>query len=237
MSAQPATAQLRYGATAANVVGPSRVLLVQAALALSSLAVIGYLIIRPGPGRGDLSYASLAASRDAAWQGRLVTTIGYGIAGFSLALAACLLVRRRGASWATIGAALVTVGGVLFAGVEYAIGVLGWYATATEAVPAPTGTSLMAYVEHNMAHLAVADALGFLLLTLGTLLICVALWRSRAVPRWLPAFMAAATLAQFAPVTERLLDVVQIAVMSGCLAVAWFAGRPVAHANAPDATL
>jgi hypothetical protein len=42
------------------------------------------------------------------------------------------------------------------------------------------------------------------------------------------------TLAQFAPLTDRLLDVVQIAVMAGFLAVAWFAGRPVAHGN-PDA--
>jgi predicted ester cyclase len=57
---------------------------------------------------------------------------------------------------------------------------------------------------------------------------------SRPAP-WLPALMSAATLAQFAPVTDRLLDLVQIAVMAGFLAVAWFAGRPVAETAEADA--
>jgi hypothetical protein len=195
--------------------------------------VIGYLLVRPGPSRSDLSYPALAAGRDAAWLGHLIESTGYGVAGFGLALTVTMIVRRRGAAWATAGAVLVSLGGVLFAAAGYAIGVLTWYATAVDVLDAGAGAALLSGVEKDPGHLGAADVVGFLALTVGSLLIAVALWLSRAVPRWVPIALAVLTLAQFAPWPDRALDLEQAALMAVCLVIAWFAGRPIAEAAAP----
>jgi hypothetical protein len=197
--------------------------------------VIGFLLVRPGPSRTDLSYAAVAAGRDAAWIGHLIECAGYGLAGFGLAVAACIVVQDRGAAWANVGAVLIASGGVLFAAMGYAVGVLGWYATETAALPAADGSALLAYLADHPAPLATADVLGFVLLSIGTLLICVAFWRSRALPSAVPITIAALTLGQFIPWPDRLFDVEQAALMASFLAVAWYAGqphRPVARPNA-----
>ena len=233
MSARPVAAETTPSdavlptdaAPGADGVGTVRVRIVQAALGSGSLAVIGFLLVRPGPARGDLSYAATAAGRDAAWVGHLVECLGYGLAGFGLALATCLIVRRRGAAWANAGAVMVALGGVLFAAMGYTVGVLGWYATAADALPVSAGTALLAYAQADPARLVAADVAGFALVTLGTLLICVGLWRSAAVPRVLPVVLAVLTLAQFVLPQNRALDVDQALLMASFVAVAGFAGR------------
>lgn len=209
-----------------GAVRTARVRLVQAVLTVGVVAVVSVLLVRPGAGRSDRSYAAVAAGRDAAWTGHLVECVGYGLTGLGLALAACLVVRARGAVWAETGAVLVTLGGILFAATSYALGVFDWYATATAALPAPSGAALLAYAQDDPGRLAAADVAGFMLLTVGSLLICVALWRSRAVPRTLPAVVAVLTLAQFAIPQNRLLDVEQALLVASFLGVAFYAGRP-----------
>jgi hypothetical protein len=238
MSTQPIAAGTGVGSQAAGrsaivpAPGRVRVRIVQAVLALGSAAVIGFLLVRPGPARTDLSYPAVAAGRDAAWWGHLVECVGYGAAGIGLALAVGLLVRGRGATWANAGGVLVALGGVLFAAMGYTIAVVSWYATSPGGIGPAAGAALLDDVRTDPGHFAAADVLGFVTLTLGSLLIAVALWRSGSVPRWVPISLAVLTLAQFAPWPDRAFDVEQAVLMGVFLVVAWFAGRRPASAVA-----
>jgi hypothetical protein len=225
MSVPPAaTARPDHGVLPPRRAAAARVRVVQAVLWAGAAAVAGFLVVRPGPDRSELGYAAVRAGGDAAWAGHLVESVGYGLLGVGLAAATAVLVRGRGSAWANAGALLVTLGGVMFAATGYALGVLGWYATSS-GVDAAAGTSLLAAVERSPGHLAAADVLGFLALSLGTVLVAVALWRSGAVPRWVPAGLALLTLAQFGPWPDRGLDLVQAALALMCSVVGWFAGR------------
>jgi hypothetical protein len=213
---------------AASVSAPvsrARLMIVISALALSSAAVAAVVLWHPWPERDDFSYGATAASRDATWVAMLISGLGYAIAAVTLSLAVGLLVRGRGAGWANLGAVLTTVGGVLFGSAGYGIAVLAWYATATEAIPAGSGAALLTYVENNAARAFAPTIAGFLAFHVGVLVLAVALWRARTAPRWLPIVMAVAVLAQFAAPTDRILDVVQAAVMVTFIAVAWYALR------------
>ena len=212
--------------SAGTAVAAARTRVVQGALTLGVVAVAGVLLVRPGPDRADRSYSAVAAGRDAAWLGHLVECVGYGLAGVGLALAVCLLVRHRGAVWATVGACAVATGGLLYAAMAYALGVFDWYATASTALPAADGAALLAFAQDDSGRLVAADVAGFLLFTLGSLLVCVALWRSQAVHRAVPVAVVLLTVAQFAVPPGRALDVVQALLLAAFLPVAAAAGRP-----------
>lgn len=206
-------------------VGTARIRVVQAVLSVGALAAAGFLVVRPGAARTDRSYAAVAAGRDAAWLGHLVECLGYGLLGIGLALAACLIARRRGAVWATVGGVMVALGGLFWAAMAYAVGAFDWYATATAALPEASGSALLAYAQDHPERLVVADLAGFVLFTLGSLLVCVGLWRSRAVPKALPITIVVLTLAQFALPQTRVFDLAQAALVLSLGAVAAFAGR------------
>ena len=83
------------------------------------------------------------------------------------------------------------------------------------------GATFIAFIKHNPAHLVVIDVVGFLSLTLGLLLLAVALWRARSVPRWLPITLLVLLVAQFAA-PNRVLDVVQAALMAVAVVIGVF---------------
>jgi hypothetical protein len=202
-----------------------RVTLVAAVLALGAAAVAVFFLWSPGPNRDDFSYASIAPVRQAAFVGYLIDSVGFGLVAVGLAVAMCLLVRARGAACANVGAILVTVGGVLVAISSFALACLRWYATSTSAISADSGTALLAYFKHNEAPIAGPQVGGFLAFNVGVLLFVVALWRSHAVPRWLPIAMTVLTLAQFAGIPDRALDFVQVADMATLIVIAGYVTR------------
>lgn len=221
-----ATATATAGATAApTLITRGRARLIAAGLVVGPLLSAGVLTFRPGPERDDLSYASFAAVRDGAWLGAVIDHLGFVVLSLTLPLAVCLLVRAaRGAKLATIGSALVMVGGMFFASGFYALYLMGWYATAPEALSAEDGTGFMSYIENNLAHVLGPQAAGFLAFNIGILLLCAALWRSRSVPRGVPAATAALTVIQFL-LPSAALDVAQTLFLLSLLPVAWFAWR------------
>jgi hypothetical protein len=75
--------------------------------------------------------------------------------------------------------------------------------------------------EHGM----VVQMAGFLLFTLGSIALMIALVRARSVPLWLPIAFFVLVAAQFAPVPSRLLDFVQVALMALLVALAWMFHR------------
>jgi hypothetical protein len=56
----------------------------------------------------------------------------------------------------------------------------------------------MSRVETAPGHLMAVQMAGFLLFTLGSLILMAALWRARSVPRWLPVTFLALTVGLFA---------------------------------------
>ena len=80
---------------------------------------------------------------------------------------------------------LARLGGVTFCADMEAFGSLAWYATATDALDVGRHR-LMSYVETHSDHCTGEQHTGFVLLTVGSLLLMVGLWRAAGVPRWLP---------------------------------------------------
>ncbi len=164
-----------------------RVAVLAAVLGVTSVVAIagGMLWPEPAGGGETYSYADIAADRDLWW------TLLTGLAAMQVlnvplqALATMFLVRRRGSAWATWGAVLMFVGGGL-----QATGVAGWataYFYPTDpGVDRAFGEAVIQAANNDTGHLFALMIPGAALVLLGTVLQCVGLFRSHAVPKWVP---------------------------------------------------
>jgi hypothetical protein len=212
------------GTTAAPAIERTRATLVSGVLALAAVAVAVIVLWQPWGERNHLSYADIAPHRDAAWLGTLIDGLAIAAIGVTLGIVACRMAPLRGAVWATAGAVLTGFGGVAFCAGMVSFGSLAWYATDPAAVPPDAGSALMTYVVDHPGHLLGAQMAGFLLYTVGALVLMVALWRARAVPRWLPVAYLVLTIGVFA-LDGVALNVVQAAQTLLLVPVAVFALR------------
>jgi hypothetical protein len=190
-----------------------RTLIVAATLVLAAAAVALVLLFRPWPVRNSFLYQELAPVRDAIWTAILVDAVAFAAIGLSFSLGVCLLTPERGARLANLGAVVTTVGGLLFAMGAFAFAAFVWYITDPVALPIQDGTRFLEFAVANPEHLMLVQMVGFLLYTLGSVILAAAMFRSGAVPRWLPIAIVGTTVAQFA-VQDRVLDFVQIGAMA-----------------------
>jgi hypothetical protein len=218
-------------ATAAPAVSPaatglsrSRAATVSALLTLGAVAVAVVVLWQPWGERNRLGYADIAPNRDGAWLGTLIDGLGFAAAGVALGLAVCLLAPARGSVLANVGAVMTGLGGVAFCAGIISFGSFAWYATSTDAIPAETGTALMTYLEDNPGHLMGPQMAGFLLFTLGSLVLMGALWRARSVPRWLPIAYLVLTIGLFV-FDGVALNVIEAVQMLSLVVVAYYALR------------
>jgi hypothetical protein len=202
----------------------ARAAIVAAVLTLGAIAVAAVVVWQPWGERDHLGYADLAPHRDAAWLGTLFDGLGYAAIGIALGLAVCMLAPGRGSTLAATGAVMTGLGGVAFCAGMVSFGSFAWYATSTDAIPADAGTALMAYAEDNPGHILGVQMAGFLLFTLGSLVLMAALWRARSVPRWLPIGYVLLTAGVFA-LSGVALNLVQAVQTLSLLAVAFYAAR------------
>jgi hypothetical protein len=199
--------------------GPGRVRVVAASLAASALTIAALLATAPWGDRLDsgadeiVTYDDLLTVRDAAWTAMLADAFALGVVGLTLALATCHLVRSRGRVAALVGGVLTTAGGILFAMGGAAFATFNWFASSG-GLSEEAGRSLVDYGNDHPGHMIGATLAGFALYTLGTLVLAAALLRSRAVPVLGVATFVLLTLAQFAPLPGRAIDVLQIAMMA-----------------------
>ena len=201
--------------------GRGRTRIIAAALAISAAVVAAVLLFRPWQVRNSFAYAELAPVRDAIWTAIFIDALAFVTVAISLALSVALAARTRGSRLANVGAFITIAGSVLFAMGAFAFVALVWLVTDTAVLPAADGARVLDAALTEMAHVVAPQALGFLLYTVGTLLLAVALFRSRAVPRWLPIAIVVATLLQFAA-HDRALDFVQIGAMALWIVLAGF---------------
>lgn len=195
--------------------------LAAAGLALGATGLASVLLWHPWPTRDRFGYGDIAPIRDAMWQALVVDALAFAVTAVTFSIVVCGLARARGAVWATIGAAVTTLGGMAFAMGEFGFATLSWYATDTAATSVESGTKLMAYSVDHPEHGMVVQMAGFLAFTIGSVLLLVALIRSRAVPLWLPVASLVLVVAQFAPVPSRALDFVQVGFMVLLVVLAW----------------
>ena len=202
-----------------------RTTLVASALAVSASAVASVLLWHPWPVRDRFGYGDIAPIRDAMWGAIVVDALAFAVVGLSLSIVVCGLARARGAVWASVGAVVTTLGGIGLAMGEFGFASLSWYATDTDAVSVAEGTKLLEYSVDHPEHGMVVQMAGFLLFTIGSILLLVALIRARSVPLWLPIASIVLIVAQFTPVPSRVLDFVQVAFMALLVVLAWMFHR------------
>lgn len=211
-------ASMSFGMSRARTVIPA------ATLALGAAVVATVLLFRPWPVRNSFLYHELAPVRDGIWTSILVDSLAFAAVAIGLSLVVAQMTRTRGALLANVGAVVATAGGVLFAMGAFAFATFTWYVTDSAVLPLADGTRLLEYAVANPEHGMLVQMGGFLLYTLGTLLLAAALLRARSVPRWLPIAMFVLTIAQFAT-SDRVLDFVQIAAMTVLVMLAALALR------------
>ena len=204
--------------------------LAAAGLALAATGAAAVLLWHPWPTRDRFGYGDIAPIRDAMWQALVIDAVCFAVLGATFSIAVCGLARVRGSVWATIGAAVTTLGGIAFAMGEFGFAAISWYATDTAAVSVESGTKLMDYTVDHPEHGMVVQMAGFLLFTIGSVLLAVALIRSRSVPLWLPVAFLVLVVAQFTPVPSRVLDFVQVGSMALLVVLAWM----FAQSDAPQ---
>lgn len=190
----------------------SRVVMIGTGLTLAAATVAGLLAWLPWGERNEFSHEAIAPIRDTAWLGILLDGLAVGVLAITVSLATCLLAPGRGRRWAEVGAVVTIIGGLAFAMGAFARGALSWFATA-EVVDAETGAAMLTLVQEEPGRLMIVAMAGFLLVSVGSLVLAGAWWRSRSVPRWLPITLVLVTLAQFTVFDGRALDVLQILVM------------------------
>jgi hypothetical protein len=218
-TASPAVS-VTAASTAPTGTGRARRAIVSAILAIGAVTVAVLVLWQPWGERDHLGYAEIAPHRDAAWLGGIADGLAFAAIGVALGLAVCLLAPVRGAVWANVGAVLTGIGGVAFCAGIASFGSFAWYATETSAIPAEAGSTLMTYAVDHPGHLLGLQMLGFALSTIGSLVLMVALWRTRSVPRWLPIAYLVLTVALFA-VDGIVLNVVQAVQTLSLLVVAY----------------
>lgn len=215
--------------TASTAVSRARAAIVSAVLTLGAVAVAAVALWQPWGERDHFGYADLAPHRDAAWLGSVIDGLGFAALAITLGLAVCILAPARGSTWANIGAVVTGFGGVAFCAGMVSFGSFAWYATSTDAIPADSGTALITYTVNNPGHMMGLQMAGFLLVTLGSLVLMAALWRARSVPRWLPIGYLVLTVGLFA-LGGVALNIVQAIQTLSLVVIAFYAlraaGRP-----------
>lgn len=187
-------------------------------LAVAAITQIGVLLVRPWGERNDFRYDSVAPIRTTLWAGMLVDGLTVATIGITLSLVVCTLVRARGSVWALVGAVVTSLGGILFAMGALSMATIVWYATGGSVIGTDVGRTFMARAIGSGAHpdatlATIPSMAGFIVFTVGSILLFVALIRAGVVPRWLPLALLVATVGEFV-IQGRATDLVQIVWMA-----------------------
>jgi hypothetical protein len=191
---------------------------------LSALALSILSYAKPiGHGDGLADYAAIAPNRSYVWGFFVVAGVQLIVGAPAAALAAWLLAPARGARWATVGGSLVWLGAGM-----YGVGIGGWatlyyFGTDPAALEPATAARLIDHVNDTARMLAVPIG-GALLVALGSMLLAVALWRARTVPRWIPIVGALTGVTGIVVPPDTVAGILAEAASSATsIAIGWYA--------------
>jgi hypothetical protein len=202
-------------------------LLFAALLATSTSAFVLSVVSFAKPiGEGELpDYAAIAAHRSYVWTFFAAAGVQLVIGATAAALAAMLLAPNR---WGTVGGSVVWIGAAL-----YGVGIGGWasaYYFGSDPTLAPrSAAALIDRMNDDAAHLLAIPIGGAVLIALGTLMLAVALWRARSVPRWVPIVGALTAVTAIIAAPDTVPGLLSEAASSATtIAIGWYAWRRAA---------
>jgi len=214
-------------APSADPVTRRRIGAVGLVLTISNLVAMpgGVLWPEPSGGSETYSYADIQPLRDR-WWGLLVLLAAGALLGVpAQAFLTTYLVRKRGAAWATAGGLMMWIG-IAFQAVGVG-GLAAAYYFAT-GVDATAGTPVIASANDDLLHLFGPMLAGALLVAVGTVVQVVGLWRSHAVPRWVPLLVLFIVISFVVPGNGWIGLTVQVPMATGGIAIAYYAWRRTA---------
>jgi hypothetical protein len=206
----------------------TRITAVCAVLALTGLASIPMGLLWPGGSNSGtvLTVEDVASYRQTWWvlimSGAVLTSLNVP----AQAVAVLTLVRDKGAKAATWGAGLMWVGAVM-----ESVGLAGFAAAyfypSDPAVSDGAGADVFSSIANDHAHLLAIQLPGHLLMTIGIVVQAVALFRSKAVPKWLPVISLSILVTYVIPGSHLIGLVTQLPLAATCLGLACYARRRV----------
>jgi hypothetical protein len=160
-----------------------RIGIVALLLALTAIAAVpgGLLWPEPAGGGETYAYSDIQPVRDLWWGLLVVLSASLVINVPAQAFLTAFIVRARGSAWATVGGIVMWIGTAL-----YAVGGAGWAAAYYFATAPGVDAGVIERINDDSAHVFGVMLPGALLVAVGTVIQAVGLWRSRAVPRWIP---------------------------------------------------
>jgi hypothetical protein len=207
-----------------------RVALLAIVIAVTAVVAVpaGVLWPEPAGGGNTYTYADIEPIRNLWWGLLMVLSVLQVLNVPTQALAGLLLVRRRGATWATLGAALMWLG----AGMQGA-GVAAWagaYFFPTDpGVDAATGAAVIDQANQDSIHLFAVMIPGALLVVVGTALLSVGLLRSHAVPKWVPILALATVLTFVIPGNGLAGLITSVPMAAAAIGLGYYAWRRVSQ--------
>jgi hypothetical protein len=202
----------------------TRITIVCVVLALTGLAAIPIGLLWPGSSNSGtvLTVGDVQSYRQTWWvlimSGAVLTSLNVP----AQAIAVLTLVRERGAKAATWGASLMWVGAVL-----ESVGLAGFAAAyfypSDPSVSHEAGAAVFTSIAHDHIHLLAVQLPGHLLSTIGILVQAVALFRSQAVPKWVPIISLSILVTYVIPGSHAIGLVTQLPLAATCLALAYYA--------------
>jgi hypothetical protein len=185
----------------------------------------GVLWPEPSGGGETYSYADIQPLRDRWWSLLVVLSVSALLGVPAQAFLTTYLVRKRGAAWATTGGFLMWIG-IAFQAVG--VGVLAATYYVATGVDATTGGAVIDNANDDLLHLFGPLLAGALVVALGTVIQVVGLWRSHAVPRWVPLLVLFVVISFVVPGNGWIGLAVQIPMAAGGIAIAYYAWRRAA---------
>lgn len=217
-------------AAAARPAAGSRMALLFAVILVTGVSAFAISVVSAAKPIGDgdslPGYAAIASQRGYVWAFFVVAGVQLVVGACAAALAAMFLARERGARWATVGGSLVWLGAA-----AYGVGIGGWatlyyFATDPAVLDGATATRLVDHANDDTARLLAVPIGGALLIALGSLVLAVALWRARTVPRWVPVVAALSAVATIVlPPSGAAGLVAEAASSLTTIAIGWYAWR------------
>jgi hypothetical protein len=203
---------------------------------LSAVALSVVSFAKPiGHGDGLPGYAAVAPMRGYVWAFFFVAGVQLIVGACAAALAAWLLAPTRGARWANLGGSLVWLGAAI-----YGVGVGGWatlyyFGTDPAVLNPATAARLIDHVNDDTARMLAVPIGGALLVALGAMLLAVALWRARTVPRWVPVVAALSGVTGIVIPPDTVAGIMSEAVSSATtVAIGWYAWQRYPIAGSLD---
>jgi hypothetical protein len=207
----------------------TRITAVCTVLALTAIAAIPLDLLWPGSSNSGtiLKVEDVQSYRQTWWvfimSGALLTSLNVP----AQAIAVLTLVREKGAKAATWGAGLMWVGAVMEA-VGLASFAAAYFYPSDPSVSHAAGAAVFGSIAHDHAHLLAIQLPGHLLSTIGIVVQAVALFRSKAVPTWVPVVSLSILVTYVIPGSHVIGLVTQLPLAATCLGLAYYARRRVA---------